>query len=247
MSEKNDMTPISLDAYERLAERYAQLSDSKLENAYLDRPATLALLPPVDGLVVLDAGCGTGAYAEWLQAHGAQVLAFDVSQKMVDITKNRLGSSANVRVADISKPLGFVDDKTVDIVLCPIVLSYVRDLAPVYKEFNRVLRPAVHAVISIGHPWMELKYSKNENYFETELLSCEWRGFGEPYVDVPFYRKSLTDVLRPLCQNGFQIEDIVEPRPTAEGKSVDPRTYEQLSRTPGFLSFRAVKVKDLSE
>ena len=125
------------------------------------------------------------------------------------------------------------------------MLSYVKNLAPIYREFNRVLRPFGHVVISVGHPWGEFKFSKNENYFETEMLSCQWRGFGEPYVDVPFYRKSLTDVLRPLCRNGFQIEDFVEPRPISEGRTVDPRTYEHLSRNPSFLSFRAVKTRDV--
>ena len=82
-----DNTPISRDSYEKLAERYAQQSDSKLENAYLDRPATLALLPPVEDMVVLDAGCGSGAYSQWLQEHDAHVIAFDVTPKMASITK----------------------------------------------------------------------------------------------------------------------------------------------------------------
>jgi SAM-dependent methyltransferase len=247
MENKDDTTPISRDAYDLLAERYAELSGSKLENAYLDRPATLSLLPPVRGRVVLDAGCGPGAYAEWLQQEGASVIAFDVSPKMVELARRRLAPGTEVYEADLSKPLTFAGDKTVHIVLCALTMSYIKELGPVYREFNRVLKPAGHAVISIGHPWMEFKFTKNDNYFETEVLSCEWRGFGKPHVHVPFYRKSLTDVFRPLCQSGFQIEDFVEPRPVPEGKEVDPKTYEQLSRKPGFLCFRAVKTKDVSE
>lgn len=55
--------PIALDAYEALAERYAALVDSKAENAYCERPATLSLLPDIEGKRVLDAGCGPGSYS----------------------------------------------------------------------------------------------------------------------------------------------------------------------------------------
>jgi len=54
-----------LEAYETLAERYAVLVDTKPENAYYERPATLSLLRDMRGKRVLDAGCGPGSYAEW--------------------------------------------------------------------------------------------------------------------------------------------------------------------------------------
>lgn len=65
--------PIALDAYEALAERYAALVDSKAENAYCERPATLSLLPDVKGKRVLDAGCGPGSYSEWLVLPGLRM------------------------------------------------------------------------------------------------------------------------------------------------------------------------------
>ena len=173
------------------------------------------------------------------------MIAFDVSPTMVRLTRERLGGSAKVYEADLSKPLAFVGDKAVDIVLCALVLSYVEDLNAVYREFNRVLCPGGHTVISVGHPWVEFNYTRNENYYETEMLNCEWIGFGQPYVDVPFYRKSLTAILRPLCHSGFNIEDILEPLPTDEGQAVDPATYDRLSRKPGFMCLRAVKTSDV--
>jgi hypothetical protein len=47
---------IAYDAYERLADTYAEMIDTKPHNAYLERPATLSLLPDVKGKRVLDAG-----------------------------------------------------------------------------------------------------------------------------------------------------------------------------------------------
>ena len=73
-----DKRPIALEAYEALAETDAALVDTKPHNAIYERPATLSLLPEGKGKRVLDAGCGPGAYAEWLAERGAKVVAFDV-------------------------------------------------------------------------------------------------------------------------------------------------------------------------
>jgi hypothetical protein len=59
--------------YDTIAERYAANIDDRPWNALYERPATLALLPEVDRLDVLDAGCGHGWYADWLLRHGARV------------------------------------------------------------------------------------------------------------------------------------------------------------------------------
>jgi len=79
--------PIAFDAYESLADAYAARIDTKPHNAYLERPATLSLLPEVKGKRVLDAGCGPGVYSEWLLKHGANVVAVDVSPRMVEHAK----------------------------------------------------------------------------------------------------------------------------------------------------------------
>ena len=140
--EQANEKPIALEAYETLAERYAALADSKAENAYVERPAMLSLLPEVEGKRVLNAGCGPGWYSEWLVDHGAWVVAIDVSPKMVELAKRRLGARVEVHQADLSKPLDFLEDASFDLILCPLVLDYIRDWEGVFKEFFRLLRPA---------------------------------------------------------------------------------------------------------
>lgn len=83
--------PIALEAYERPAEAYADRVETKPHNAGYERPATLSLLPPVEGKSVLDAGCGPGVYAEWLADRGAEVAAVDVSPTMIRLARRRLG------------------------------------------------------------------------------------------------------------------------------------------------------------
>jgi 2-polyprenyl-3-methyl-5-hydroxy-6-metoxy-1,4-benzoquinol methylase len=88
-------------------------------------------LPDVGGKRVLDAGCGPGVYVEWLVNHAAEVLGFDVSDKMVHLAQQRVGTRAHIRRADLGRPLDFLADASFDIVLSTLVLD---------KEFHRVLR-----------------------------------------------------------------------------------------------------------
>jgi len=232
--------PIALDAYEALAESYAALVDTKPHNAYYERPATLSLLPEVSGKRVLDAGCGPGVYAEWLADHGAEVVAFDVSPKMVRLAKQRLGTKAHVLQADLDQPLDFLEDDSFDIVLSALALDYIEDWNKVFKEFYRVLRQGGHLVFSTGHPFAEFLLHGTESYFRTETVDYEWTGFGMP-VRVPYYRRPLNALVNPLLEAGFILERLLEPTPTEQFREKEPQEYEELSKRPGFLCVRARK------
>jgi SAM-dependent methyltransferase len=233
-------TPLALDAYEALAEAYAALIDTKPHNAYYDRPATLSMLPDVQGKRVLDAGCGPGAYAQWLVEHGAQVVALDVSPKMVGFARKRLGTQATVLQADFSQRLDFLPDSSFDVVLTALALDYVLDWRVVFGEFYRLLRRPGWLVFSVGHPFADFIRHNDGNYFDTELVEEEWTGFGFQ-ARVRFYRRSLQEVLDPLLAAGFVLEGILEPRPTEEFRQALPDDYEELCRKPGFLCVRAAK------
>ena len=68
------------DAYDRLAGVWAATTDEGPFNGLLERPALRSLVPTnLAGSVVLDAGCGSGAQAQWLLDQGAEVIGADLS------------------------------------------------------------------------------------------------------------------------------------------------------------------------
>lgn len=95
----------TVQTYDRIADRYAAIIETKPHNAYYDRPAVVSLWPDVAGLDVLDAGCGPGVYAELLLERGARVTAGDVSSRMRELAAERLGDRAPVIELDLAARL----------------------------------------------------------------------------------------------------------------------------------------------
>ncbi len=234
--------PLAFDAFEALAESYAAVVETKPHNAYYERPATLSLLPEVKDKSVLDAGCGPGVYSAWLVGRGAEVVAVDASGKMIELARRRLGDRVPIHQADLGRPLDFLEDSAFDLVLSPLVLDYVEDWRATFAEFHRVLRPGGHFVFSVGHPHFDYKYFGSANYFATERVGSEWKGFGTR-VYVPTYRRPFGEVINPLAEAGFHVERIVEPKPTDEFREAAPEKYRELMREPSFLCVRARSTK----
>ncbi len=243
MTERKKDKPITLDAYEILAEPYSELSDTKFENAYIERPATLSLLPNVDGKKVLDAGCGPGSYSEWLVKHGAEVVAIDVSPKMVELARNRLPARVKIHLADLGQPLDFLEKDTFDVILAPLVLDCIEDWDSLFNEFHRILSGDGLLVFSVCHPFTEFLLRSDGRYFDTELVEAEWKGFG-PSVTMPSYRRPLDAMLSSLAGARFTLDRIVEPTPIPESKQIDIDMYEKYHEKPSFLCIKARNTSD---
>ncbi|MGD1890351.1 MAG: class I SAM-dependent methyltransferase [Cyclobacteriaceae bacterium] len=228
------------EAYEKLAKRYSAKIDVKPHNAFYDRPNTLSLLPSdLKNKHILDAGCGPGKYAEIILNQGAQVTGVDLSKNMIAEARKRNKEKGEFLVHDLTTTLPF-SDQAFDIVLCPLVLEYIYDWNPVFREFKRVLKPGGIFVFSVTHPFFDYQYFRTNQYFETEKVSAIWRGFGEP-IKIESYRRSLMDCVTPLMNNGFTLDKLVEPLPVAEFEQHDAKHYEELMEFPAFLHLRAIK------
>lgn len=220
--------------YEEIADAYAARVDTKPYNAEYDRPAVLSLLPPLVGLSVLDAGCGSGWYAEYCVEQGAQVTAFDITPRMVELTRARLGDRAVVLQAGLHEPLDFAADDSFDLVMAPLALHYVEHWEPVLAEFRRVLKPDGVLVFSTHHPFADYQLFGSGSYFTTERVQDTW-----DVGTVQFYRRPLTAITEALFTSGFVIERLVEPLPTEAFRLLDPKGYERLRKEPGFMVIRA--------
>ena len=226
--------------YDAIADAYAAGVDSAPYNALYERPATLQLLPDVDGARVLDAGCAAGWYSVELARRGATVIAIDSSATLVDYAKRRietakLGNQIELHVADLAEPLDFIADNTMDGIVSSLVLHYIRDWGPTLREFRRILKPGGWLLFSTHHPAADARRFEPERYLEIELIDDYWEWVGT----VRFFRRPLGGVIQPVVDAGFVIEQLVEPLPTEEFRRQKPESYANAMRWPEFLIIRA--------
>ena len=219
--------------YDVFADEFLDHARDGFFNAYCDRPACLALLGDVGGRRVLDAACGPGLYAAELTRHGAHVVGFDHSPRMVELCRARVGQG-EFRVHDLGDPIGWLPDRCVDLALCALAIEYVDDRVAALSELRRVLRPDGALVLSRQHPtgdWLR----HGGSYFDVRTITETWnKGWQVRYWLAPLER-----TCEEIFAAGFVIERLVEPRPVPEAEAVDPARYERLAREPtGFIAFR---------
>lgn len=221
--------------YDVFADEFADLARDNFYNAHYDRPACLSLLGDVAGRTVLDAACGPGLYAEELTNRGADVVGFDQSPRMVELSAERV-PAATFRVHDLAEPLHWLPDASVDLVLFALALEYLDNRTAALTELRRVLKPEGALVLSRMHPtgdWLR----HGGNYFEPRIIDETWSAGWH----VRWWLSPLEQTCDELRHAGFLIERLIEPRPIAAAAAINPEKYDALQQSPtGFLAIRAI-------
>ena len=199
--------PPGVNDYDSFAEAYAASSEDNLVNAHYERPAMLALAGDVAGRRILDAGCGSGPLFAALRDRGAVVAGFDKSTGMLEIARRRLGDGADLRVADLGRPLPYPDG-AFDDVIASLVLHYLEDWTAPLAELRRVLKPGGRLIAAVAHPFaVELRQreaGRQPDYFATYRHRAEWTVGGQT-ARMSFWPRPLPVMTDAFTAAGFRI------------------------------------------
>jgi len=223
--------------YDAFAEDYLLHARGSAYNAYYDRPAVLEVLGNVEGLRVLDAGCGPGLYTAELVAHGAShVVGIDGSPEMIRLATEAVKGPVELRVHDLSEPFHWLEDCSFDAAVMALVIHHLDDRVGALCEVARVLRPGGRLVVSTHHPtsdWVR----KGGSYFTVEKIRETWsRGW-----QVAYWRQPLEATCAEFAAAGLSIEQLREPRPSELLHERYPEAAAKLSLEPGFIVFGLIK------
>ena len=270
MEKRKDTDQLVKDRWDANSREWAQQIRGG-EDVYRERflePAFMDFVGKVDGLDVLDGGCGEGTSSRVLARAHARVSAVDLSSEMI----------ANATSVESAEPLGIeyhqasvekmpFPDGRFDLVTSWMALSDMSCYAAAMKEFARVLKPGGRLVFCIRHPcyftsrMAVVRRSKAEtpfllvgDYFRETPWLEKWSFAGgnqEATGQVSFsnirFPYTLSDCINGVLGAGLSLRELREPRPGEDLCNQLPRLWFWNKQAALYLFVSAAKGDSRSE
>jgi 2-polyprenyl-3-methyl-5-hydroxy-6-metoxy-1,4-benzoquinol methylase len=198
-------------------------------------PATQRLLTVEPGQRVLDIACGNGLYARRMAALGAEVVAFDFSEAMIERAEARTTSTPDAerieyRVLDATDEAALVTlgECAFDAAVCQMALFDMADIGPLIRALARMLRPNSPFLFSVMHPAFNqpnaapaasvespegrdrVVYGMRVTGYLTSEAARDEAIRNQPSCQLVFHRP-LHALLRPAFDAGFVLDALEEP------------------------------------
>jgi 2-polyprenyl-3-methyl-5-hydroxy-6-metoxy-1,4-benzoquinol methylase len=182
------------------------------------------LLGNVQGLRILEVGCGGGQCSIAFARQGATCAGIDLSDAQLAFAR-KLAAAHDV---DIPFHQGSVEDLSAfasgawDVVFSAYAFQYVEHLQVALDECARVLKPNGRLIISLDHPFRDCFFDEadddltiyaSRSYYDTTPM--HWT-FGDTRVPMVSYHRTFAQWFAALHQAGFAVQQLLEPAPPAQ-------------------------------
>ncbi len=177
---------------------------------------------------VLDAGCGTGANAEWMaRTFGWRVRGLDFAQEGLQLARRRGGVQGLVR-GDI-RALPF-SDASFDLITCLDVFAHLdddEDRAAI-RELARCLRPGGQLVVrAAAFRWLRSRHSQFVGEKQRFTLRRLRESAAAAGMEVK-YATYANSLLLPVAAFKFRVVEPLLRAPAASGVKLGPQWLERL-------------------
>ena len=221
-------------------DEYSQISRSRLGMPGAPEwPDVEAMLPALDGLRVLDLGCGFGAFDRYAFEKGAaKVHGVDLSLKMLEQARKRTGElSITYERADLERYEP--DPGAYDLVYSALAVHYLADFDRFCAMVVRALGPSGgDLVLTAEHPiWA----SRATPDFRTDadgtrvfaIIDYAVEGARKTNwlaTDIVKYHRKLSTMIMTLQRHGLMLTAIDEWTATDERIAANPRLIDEKTR-----------------
>lgn len=209
-------------------------------------PTLLAVIGPVQGLRVLEIGCGSGYLSRRFASAGAQAVGIDASAPTIGIARARERADpkgVRYEILDASH-LDGLGARSFDLVVANMALMDIPDVAGTVCEAARVLDRRGRFVFSISRPCFDLDaqsmwvvelaqtpsgafantvWRKVSEYRNEIRRPVPWHVSETETVFTDSYHRTLSTYSRYLREAGLAITRLEEPAPLPEALEGSPQ------------------------
>lgn len=246
-------------AWDRAADAYAGFQADGADYYRLDffGPAQVRQCGDVEGLDLLDLGCGSGYFAREMARRGARVVGIDLSPEMLRhaaAIEEAGPLGIEYRLLDAGLVGETFAPASFDMATSCMALQDMPDIPRVLRGVAHVLKPGGRFVTCVTHPGSDMRHREwvtDESgtrvalalggYFEEGPLSYDWKGAKFAYeFSTPGYHAPLERWFEWILDAGFALRAFREPSPTVEALEAHPDLLDA-SLVPYFAIFDLVR------
>jgi SAM-dependent methyltransferase len=191
--------------------------------------AELRILGDVADKDILELGCGAAQWSIALAGAGARPVGIDLSERQLEHAR-RLMADAGVDFPLIHGSAEAVPfpDASFDIVFCDHGAMTFADPHRTVPEAARLLRPGGLFAFSHHSPIETICWALGDEAVSDKLVNDYFGMHRFEEEDESYFQLPYGEWIRLFRQNGFIVEDLIEPRPP-EGTTSSYRTPDELA------------------
>jgi SAM-dependent methyltransferase len=203
-------------AYLKLRESGAGINES------LEKPTVRSLLPELNGLEVLDLGCGYGENCVWYVDQDAKrVVGVDISKRMIEAAEMRFPNSQIEYLCQAFEDYAYPED-AFDVVVSSMAMHYISVFDAVVAGVCKTLKFGGVFVFSQEHPMVSARKVEKgwvvddrgeKKFWPVDNYHVQGRREDSGWVvgGAVKYHRTIEAMVTSLLNTGFAIDGIREP------------------------------------
>jgi 2-polyprenyl-3-methyl-5-hydroxy-6-metoxy-1,4-benzoquinol methylase len=249
------------DAWNQNAEFWDEkMGEGNLFQRVLVGPTTERLLELKSGELVLEIACGNGVFARRLAQLGAQVIATDFSENLLDLAQKRTTEHDNrieYRLIDVTseEQLLALGERRFNVAVCNMAIMDIATIEPLMSALSRLLKVDGRLIFSVMHPCFnnpKVKLGMEEEDRDGEIIT-EYFVKSAKYIDIPpqkglaiigqpvphyYFHRPLNVLFNACFRAGFVIDGLEEPTFGPEDYSTRSFSWANFKDIPPVLVVR---------